>query len=98
MSTDHVHPEAGSPHVHLHHTPEGLDAVNFPSLVEAGPLTDEYIARTADGFIPAPEEDLDTVVGDVEKGSHSDIKLVTYTLDDKEDPRNWGKGIKWYAP
>jgi len=96
---------------HQHHPVTGLDAVNFPANTEAGPLTDEYLVRTTSGFISAgheeaklsrhhdqePNSNTTTIVegqSDLEKGSQ-DIKLVTWKIDDPEDPRNWSYGIKW---
>ena len=96
---------------HQHHPVTGLDAVNFPANTEAGPLTDEYLVRTTSGFISAsreeakvsrhhdqePNSNTTTIVegqSDLEKGSQ-DIKLVTWKIDDPEDPRNWSFGIKW---
>lgn len=95
---------------HVHRRLTGLDAVNFPINTEAGPLTDEYLIRTTSGFISARREEATlppiaererlsestTIVGEscTEKGPQ-EVKLVTWKIDDPEDPRNWSNGIKW---
>lgn len=106
--------------------PRGIDAVNYPENTESGERTDEYIVRTARGYISPSEEDLGNrsgattiaeshtmnsssslekrVNGSIEEKKAmgisdvegaSEIKLVTWKVDDPEDPRTWSKSVKW---
>lgn len=51
---------------------------------------EEYITETADGIIP--KRTISRVSGQKE-----DHNLVTFTLNDPENPKNWSKGFKWYC-
>jgi len=35
--------------------------------------------------------------GGLEPDGHSHYKLVTFTPDDPENPKNWSKAYKWYC-
>lgn len=81
----------------------------YPELTEAGPRTTEYEIATAEGYVNSPSgsPSLTATVnggngGNVEKSGdehgiqHVDgHKIVTWKVDDPENPRNWGKGRKW---
>ncbi|KAI1092513.1 MFS general substrate transporter [Rostrohypoxylon terebratum] len=62
--------------------------VNLPyrTLSNEANLT-EYTTETTDGQIPGPVEP---------DGEHR-YKLVTFTPNDPENPKNWSKGYKWYC-
>lgn len=51
---------------------------------------DEFTAETADGQIVKPVKSNAT-------GKIDDYKLVTFTVNDPENPKNWSKGFKWYC-
>lgn len=51
---------------------------------------EEYVTETAAGEIIKPVKS--TVTGQME-----DWKLVTFKLDDPENPKNWSKAFKWYC-
>lgn len=73
--------------------------------------TDEYVIETDRGYISPEEEDdhqspTPTVVGAAhkptpveltasEREKGLDVKLVTWTVGDKEDPKNYAQGRKW---
>jgi hypothetical protein len=50
----------------------------------------EYITETRTGEIIKPVKS--NVTGRIE-----DWKLVTFTIDDPENPKNWSKAYKWYC-
>ncbi|KAJ5165259.1 Major facilitator superfamily domain general substrate transporter [Penicillium coprophilum] len=50
----------------------------------------EYIAETREGEIIKPVKS--NVTGKME-----DWKMVTFTIDDPENPKNWSKAYKWYC-
>ncbi|CAG8899814.1 unnamed protein product [Penicillium egyptiacum] len=50
----------------------------------------EYITETRTGEIIKPIKS--NVTGKIE-----DWKLVTFTIDDPENPKNWSKAFKWYC-
>ncbi|PKY03811.1 synaptic vesicle transporter [Aspergillus campestris IBT 28561] len=51
---------------------------------------EEYVTETAAGEIIKPVKS--TVTGQME-----DWKLVTFKIDDPENPKNWSKAFKWYC-
>ena len=50
----------------------------------------EYTEETANGIIP--KRTISRVTGKEEE-----YELVTFTVDDPENPKNWSKGYKWYC-
>lgn len=50
----------------------------------------EYTTETRTGEIIKPVKSNAT-------GKMEDWKLVTFTLDDPENPKNWSKAYKWYC-
>lgn len=71
--------------------PEELDYVNLPirELNDGADLR-EYTTETRAGEI------LKSVKSNV-TGHMEDWKLVTFTIDDPENPKNWSKAYKWYC-
>lgn len=51
---------------------------------------EEYTRETATGEIIKPVKSSAT-------GKMEDYKLVTFTIDDPENPKNWSKLMKWYC-
>lgn len=51
---------------------------------------DEFTVETTDGQIIKPVKSNAT-------GKIDDYKLVTFTVDDPENPKNWSKAFKWYC-
>lgn len=51
---------------------------------------EEYTRETAEGHIVRPVKS--HVSGKIE-----DYELVTFKINDPENPKNWSKGIKWYC-
>ncbi|OGM49445.1 MFS multidrug transporter [Aspergillus bombycis] len=51
---------------------------------------EEYTTETAAGQIVKP-------VRSAASGKMEDWKLVTFTIDDPENPKNWSKAFKWYC-
>ena len=51
---------------------------------------EEYIRETVTGEIVRPVKSSAT-------GKIEDYKLVTFTIDDPENPKNWSKAMKWYC-
>ncbi|KAK2748532.1 hypothetical protein FQN57_000666 [Myotisia sp. PD_48] len=51
---------------------------------------EEYTEETARGQIIKPVRSNVT-------GKYDDYKLVTFTVGDPENPKNWSKGYKWYC-
>lgn len=49
----------------------------------------EYTTEQPGGEIELP--------GRLTPTHHDDYKLVTFVPDDKENPKNWSKGYKWYC-
>ncbi|KAK9316421.1 major facilitator superfamily domain-containing protein [Lipomyces starkeyi] len=59
-----------------------LDAANFPvAVVKSTADLTEYISPQVTGYIAEPDG----------------FKLVTFTPDDPENPKNWSKLYKWYC-
>lgn len=82
-----------------------LNDREYPELTESGPRTNEYETATSQGYVqsstsPSPTPTL--AAGTAEKSGQADgiqhvddIKLVTWRLDDPENPRNWSKARRW---
>lgn len=58
--------------------------------VTADANLEEYTRETADGEIIKPVRSSAT-------GKMEDYKLVTFKIDDPENPKNWSKAFKWYC-
>lgn len=71
--------------------PEPSDYLDLPvrELNDGADLT-EYITETRRGEIIKPVKS--NITGQME-----DWKLVTFTIDDPENPKNWSKAYKWYC-
>lgn len=70
---------------------DGADLINLPSRT-LGPNAnlDEYLDETISGTIPlGPRLS--------KAGTLEDYELVTFTVDDPENPKNWSKAYKWYC-
>lgn len=62
--------------------------INLPyRTLSQGADLSEYIHETPTGHIPGP----------VDPSGEHHYKLVTFTHDDPENPKNWSKGYKWYC-
>lgn len=71
-------------------SPDPIDYVDLPVReVNEGADLREYITETRAGEIVKPVR---TITGERE-----DWKLVTFTIDDPENPKNWSKLFKWYC-
>lgn len=58
---------------------------------------DEYRVTNPAGTIPGPVEPPAVAqASGGEKGEEKHYKLVTFTDDDPENPKNWSKAYKWY--
>lgn len=85
---------AAAPSTKEHGDPD-LD-VNLPyRTLTANANMAEYTTETAQGSIPGPPAPA------LAPASHSTAdkryRLVTFSLDDKENPKNWSKAYKWYC-
>lgn len=70
--------------------PGALDPTDLPlRQVNEDANLDEYTQETREGGIVKPVKS--NVTGKVE-----DYTLVTFTIDDPENPKNWSKAFKWY--
>ncbi|CAL5871434.1 uncharacterized protein PFLUO_LOCUS5684 [Penicillium psychrofluorescens] len=70
---------------------EGIDYANLPvRQLNDGADLREYITETRAGEIIKPIKSNVT-------GKTEDWKLVTFTIDDPENPKNWTKLYKWYC-
>lgn len=65
---------------------------------------DPYLAyRTLSANANLDEYNLETAAGEIIKpvvtntGEKIKYKLVTFTIDDPENPKNWSKAYKWYC-
>ena len=67
---------------------DGAELVNLPSRTLGDDANlGEYLEETISGVIPAVGAD----------GKVEDFELVTWTVDDKENPKNWSTAFKWYV-
>ena len=65
--------------------------VNLPSRILSNEANmAEYMEETAEGGIPTSI--VSTISGKVEK-----YELVTFKINDPENPKNWSKAYKWYC-
>lgn len=71
--------------------PEPIEIFNLPvrELNDGADLT-EYVTETRRGEIIKPVKS--NVTGQMENW-----KLVTFTIDDPANPKNWSKAYKWYC-
>jgi hypothetical protein len=70
---------------------DGADLVNLPSrTLGDDACMNEYLHETVSGVIPV-EKRLS------KSGKIEDYELVTFTVDDPENPKNWSKAYKWYC-
>ncbi|DAA77192.1 TPA_exp: putative MFS multidrug transporter [Trichophyton benhamiae CBS 112371] len=78
-------------HRHAPPVPAGAEATDLPyrELQETANF-EEYTAETTNGQI------LKSVKSNV-TGKIEDYKLVTFTVGDPENPKNWSKAYKWYC-
>ncbi|KAF3892091.1 Vitamin B6 transporter bsu1 [Trichophyton interdigitale] len=78
-------------HRHAPPVPAGAEATDLPyrELQETANF-EEFTAETANGQI------LKSVKSNV-TGKIEDYKLVTFTVGDPENPKNWSKAYKWYC-
>lgn len=90
------------------HDPQAPD-LSFPfatTNIASGGLTNEYRTANAEGYVSATRPGVLTRVpsepaaqfwrNDEEQARRmKDVKLVTWTVGDKEDPRNWSNTYRW---
>lgn len=70
---------------------DGADLLNLPSrTLSNNARLDEYTQETVDGQIP--KRVLSNKSGRIE-----DYDLVTWKIDDPENPKNWSKAYKWWC-
>ncbi|KZF22154.1 major facilitator superfamily protein [Xylona heveae TC161] len=68
-----------------------LDLVNLPSRILSNDANlEEYTEETAAGEILKSIKSQKT-------GKDEDYELVTFTIGDPENPKNWSKGYKWWC-
>jgi hypothetical protein len=58
---------------------------------------DEYRVATRTGTIQGPLEPPSVAQASGSKGGEKHYKLVTFTENDPENPKNWSKLYKWYC-
>lgn len=66
------------------------DSLPYRTLSQNANLA-EYLTEHPEGHIKRP------VVVDPAHGTEKDYKLVTFTPNDPENPKNWSKAYKWYC-
>lgn len=72
-------------------TQGAADVLDLPyDLVNDDANLEEYLSETATGIIP--KRTLSRA-----SGHKVEYKLVTFTLEDKDNPKNWSKLFKWYC-
>jgi hypothetical protein len=72
-------------------THDGADVVNLPTRTLSNDANlDEYTEETIDGQIL--REVRSQATGKVER-----YELVTWKVDDPENPKNWSKAFKWWC-
>ncbi|EEH05301.1 multidrug resistant protein [Histoplasma capsulatum G186AR] len=70
--------------------PDTIDPTDLPSRILRETATlEEYTRETPEGRITKPVRSHAT-------GKIEDFELVTFKLDDPENPKNWSKARKWY--
>jgi hypothetical protein len=76
--------------VPLHRVPTAEDMINLPiRTLSNNANLNEYIQETISGQMV---REVRSNAGKVEK-----YDLVTFTIDDKENPKNWSKAYKWWC-
>lgn len=89
--SDQTHTNLTSRTASLGSTGERMDYLDLPVReVNDGADLREYTTETPAGEIIKPVKS--NVTGQME-----DWKLVTFTIDDPENPKNWSKAFKWYC-
>ncbi|OAL52004.1 MFS general substrate transporter [Pyrenochaeta sp. DS3sAY3a] len=82
--------EPEKPHQAIHRTPTIEDVVNLPLRTLSNDANlDEYTQETIDGQIV---REVRSNAGNIER-----YDLVTFKVDDPENPKNWSKARKWYV-
>lgn len=89
--SDHTHTNATSQTASVSSNPGEVDYLDLPvrELNDGADLR-EYTTETRNGEIIKPMKSNAT-------GRMEDWKLVTFTIDDPENPKNWSKAYKWYC-
>jgi len=89
-SSEITHVDADKPTEAIHRAPTIEDIVNLPirTLSNDADL-DEYTQETISGQIV---REVRSNAGKIEK-----YDLVTFTIDDPENPKNWSKAYKWWC-
>ncbi|KAI0937899.1 hypothetical protein AcW1_003935 [Taiwanofungus camphoratus] len=92
-------------------THSGWEDLAYPNVTvseDPNAKVDEYLAESQAGYIPehitspadisrlSSRTETAPSATDLEKGA-VDVKLVTFFIDDPENPKNWSKGFKWYC-
>lgn len=68
-----------------------VDPLELPyGTVADGANLDEFVTETKSGNIVKPVKSNVT-------GKEEDYNLVTFTVDDPENPKNWSKAYKWWC-
>ena len=72
-------------------TQDASDVLDLPyGILNDNADMQEYLEETTTGVIP--KRTLSRATGKFE-----DYELVTFTIDDPENPKNWSKAYKWYC-
>jgi len=89
--SDNTHTVSTSRTASVGSGPGPIDYVDLPvrELNDSADLR-EYTTETRNGEIIKPMKSNAT-------GRMEDWKLVTFTIDDPENPKNWSKAFKWYC-
>lgn len=78
-------------HTRTSSRPTGEDLVNLPSRTLSNRARlDEYTQETAEGTILKTVRSRQT-------GKYERYELVTWKVDDPENPKNWSKAYKWWC-
>lgn len=84
-----------SPAAPLHRAPTIEDVINLPLRTLSNDANlDEYTTETVSGHLPR------TVTHTSQSGQHTaekEYELVTFTLEDRHNPKNWSKARKWWC-
>ncbi|CAO2654264.1 Nn.00g109970.m01.CDS01 [Neocucurbitaria sp. VM-36] len=89
-ASDKTRVDANHPHEPIHRTPTIEDVVNLPLRTLSNEANlDEYTQETIDGQIL---REVPTNTGKIER-----YELVTFKIDDPENPKNWSKAYKWWC-
>src|SRR3954447_19828048 len=72
-------------------TQDASDVLDLPyGILNDNADMEEYLEETTTGVIP--KRIVSRVTGNLE-----DYELVTFTINDPENPKNWSKAYKWYC-